>query len=373
MIGIPRQKNQLVHRVWTIALAVLALSLASACVSFPDAPAWRTTPTTKKDVLRSFDGTELALREWVADEPKAVFIALHGMNDYSFFVDAAASWWAEYGQIHTYAYDQRGFGANANIPTKVGHWAGSDTMALDLRAAVEAVRAVHPDTPLYVLGHSMGGAVVLRAMADDPLPVDGAILVAPAVWGSSQMPLIFRLALNLSAGLAPGKSLTGERAGRAPSDNREALRALFEDPLVIKETRLDATLGVVRLMGEAWRATDDVGGNVLVLIGEKDEIIPPKSIMASAERLCGTVTVRQYQDGWHMLLRDRQAETVWRGVLDWVRADQNNDRGQNQDLVGNKKTPQAETGEIGPAALSCPELGQQARSITANARTNFGK
>jgi alpha-beta hydrolase superfamily lysophospholipase len=90
------------------------------------------------------------------------------------------------------------------------------------------------------------------------------------------------------------------------------------DPLVIKETRLDAILGVTRVMGSAYGGADEVRGAILFLIGEKDEIIPLKAMEKTAMRLSGDVTFRRYPEGWHLLFRDLQAETVWRDVADWI-------------------------------------------------------
>lgn len=262
------------------------------------------------------DGTRLAVTRWEAETPHAVIVALHGMNDYSHTYALPGKWWAEEAGITTYAIDQRGFGRSPDF----GRWPGAETLAADLRAGVAAARAAHPDLPVFVVGHSMGAAVAMKAEADASLGADGLILVAPGVWGGSALPFPYRLTLNLFATFAPGKTLTGERAGRQPSDNIEIMRAMFADPLVIKETRLDAVLGVVRLMGEAYGEADQVGGDVLFLIGEKDEVIPVKVMEKASRRLSGEVDVHRYEEGWHLLLRDLQGPVVWRDIADWISA-----------------------------------------------------
>lgn len=286
----------------------------TACVSFPDAPSAVVTPVIDNDALVAVDGVQLAVTKWEADTPRAVLIALHGMNDYAETFALPAPWWAEEAGITTYAIDQRGFGRSPNV----GRWVGAETLAADLRAAVTAARRAHPDLPIFILGHSMGGAVVMKAESDAPLEADGLILVAPGVWGGNALPFPYRLTLNLAASLSPGKTLTGERASRQPSDNIEILRQMYADPLVIKETRLDSVLGVVRLMGEAYGEADQVGGDILLLIGEKDEVIPVKTMLRVGERLCGEVDIRRYPDGWHLLLRDLQGPVVWRDIAEWV-------------------------------------------------------
>ncbi len=285
----------------------------SACVSFPDAPPATFAPKIETDGFHSIDGAVLGLQRWEAENPHAIIIALHGMNDYSHMFAEPAGYWAAQG-ITTYAIDQRGFGRSPNF----GYWAGGETMIADLRAAITAARAKHPGVRIFALGHSMGGGVILAAEAEATLGADGIILAAPGVWGGDALPLPYRVAANVAAGFAPGKTLTGERADRQATDNIEILREMYADPLVIKETRLDSVVGVTRIMGSAYNGADSIRGDILFLMGEKDEIIPLKAMEKTAMRLSGDVTFRRYPEGWHMLFRDLQAENVWRDVAGWI-------------------------------------------------------
>ncbi len=300
------------------ALAVIAIAasvFASACVSFPDAPEPIASPVLAANVLQTIDGALLPVSVWPAQTPRTIVLAVHGMNDYSNAFALPGAWWAKHSAITTYAIDQRGFGGAPDA----GRWAGAETMKADLRAAVTAVRNAHPGVPLFVLGHSMGAAVVMAAEADAPLEADGLILAAPGVWGGSALPLTHRMSANFAAAVAPGKTLTGERVGRQASDNIEILRAMGADPKIIKATRVDAVLGVVRLMGEAFENTHGVCADALMLIGRKDQIIPLSAMEHTAENFCGDVDVRRYPDGWHLLFRDLQRERVWLDVAAWIK------------------------------------------------------
>lgn len=297
----------------TFAGVILGL-LAASCVSFPSAPEARVAPVFLDEAFVSIDGARLGLQRWEAEEPHAVIIALHGMNDYAHAFAMPAAWWADNAGITTYAIDQRGFGRSPDF----GRWPGEETLVADLRAAIGAARNAHPDLPVYALGHSMGAGVIIAAEAETPLGADGLILAAPGVWGGAALPIPYRLAANVGATFAPGKTLTGERADRQATDNIPILREMAADPLMIKETRLDAIVGVTRVMGSAYGGADEVDATILFLMGEKDEIIPLKAMEKTAMRLSGDVTFRRYPEGWHLLFRDLQAEKVWRDVAGWI-------------------------------------------------------
>jgi len=280
------------------------------------------TPQVTDEVLVARDGAKLPLRRWDAQggAPRAVIVALHGMSDYSNAFDMPGKAWAKLG-ITTLAYDQRGFGRSDNP----GIWAGADLMRTDLADAVAAARSRYPGVPVFALGESMGGAVVLTAQASDHPPgADGIILVAPAVWSRADMPLTYRAALFLAAHLLPGMILSNSAAGRVvtiiPSDNIEMLRALSRDPLFQKSTRTATLFGLVNLMDEARTAPQHMktAPPLLFLYGANDQIIPAKPTQAVIAELGSKAVVKRYAHGYHMLLRDLEGEQVDREIADWV-------------------------------------------------------
>ena len=304
-----------------IAVALfLALTLAAcAPMTAPPGPL-PSAPALSDDSFLMRDGLRLPLRRWVpAGDPKAVIIALHGMSDYSNAFALPGPEWARRG-ILTIAYDQRGFGRAPNP----GLWGGEETMRDDLRDAVAAVKAAYPDLPLFVLGESMGGAVVLTAL-EQPLDVDGAILVAPAVWSRGDMPMLYRIALFLAARLAPGLVLANSAASRVvtiiPSDNIEMLRAMSRDPLVQKRTRSDTLFGLTNLMDEARTAPERLPPSlppILFTYGAKDQVIPARPTEAVIQALGTRAAVRRYDTGYHMLLRDLGRAAPQNDIADFV-------------------------------------------------------
>ncbi|SLN56764.1 alpha/beta hydrolase [Oceanibacterium hippocampi] len=272
-------------------------------------------PAYAEATLRTGDGAVLPLQRWLPEgEPEAVLIGLHGFNMYSRIFELAGPWWAERG-IATYAYDQRGFG---DTP-QAGIWPGTAALTDDLRDAVQAIGARHPDVPLYLVGESMGAAVILRALGDGPMPgVEGVVLVAPALRGWRVLNPFYQGSLWLAAHLLPGNRASGRGLGIQASDNITYLRDLGRDPLIIKETRIDAVYGLVGLMDTAIDATPAVNAPSLVLYGAKDELIPFEPVQEVAAALPGDSRFVVYPDGWHMLLIDRQAKTVWADIAAWI-------------------------------------------------------
>lgn len=305
------------HFIKTINILVILL-LASGCAPVFQKPGpIIQEPSLTNNAYLTSDGAILPLHQWqVETQQQAVIIALHGFNDYGHFFNDAAQFLADRG-IVSYAYDQRGFGGS----DQPGLWAGVDAYINDLHTFVVLVQQKHDGLPIYLLGESMGGAVVLAASSQIGFPnVDGLILSAPAVWGRDVMPWYQRWLLAITSHTVPEMHVTGSGLEITPSDNIDMLRALGRDPLIIKETRVDAVYGLVNLMDKALQSSADISIPVCLLYGNRDEIIPSNAVTSMLQSIKSRELVRiaLYEEGYHMLLRDLKAKTVWNDIANWV-------------------------------------------------------
>lgn len=280
------------------------------------------TPTFSNNIFTTRDGTALPVRYFAAKEkPSAVILALHGFNDYSRGFEDAGKVLADRG-IAVYAYDQRGFGATKQR----GIWAGSDRLTDDAIAFAATLRALYPGTPLYLMGHSMGGAVsILAATRDQPkLDVNGVILVAPAIWGGAAMSGFERGTLDTATYMMPWLPVGPPHdRHRMATDNMDALRQMSDDPLVIKVNRLDAVQGLVALMDQAVAASPHLQTPSLILFGSEEQVLPEGPVRSFLNSLpAASAASRQvalYPKGYHMLLRDKAAEVVIQDIAAWIK------------------------------------------------------
>ena len=308
-------------RYTAITLLLLVIT-QSGCMPMTYPPGTKNSvPLLGEHTFVAEDGARLPLRHWLPNtEPYAVIIALHGFNDYSHFFDAPGTYFSKQG-IACFAYDQRGFG----MAPKRGLWAGGEAYAKDLQVLVRLLKQRYPNRPIFVLGESMGGAIAITAMSQTDMPeITGAILAAPAIWARSTMPwyqtgLLWTLAHSL-----PWLTLTGRGLHVVASDNIDMLRALSHDPLVIKATRVETMYGLTDLMDAAYNSVSLLHGNILMLYGEQDQVIPRKPTYDFLQQFLQTntagKTVAIYPHGYHMLLRDLQATTTWKDIVAWISA-----------------------------------------------------
>lgn len=304
------------------AKAVLAILIGlalSACTErlIPPGPAV-IVPEMGGQAFVMPDGTRLPYRAWLpAGRPRAVMLALHGFNDSRDAFVLSAPLFATAG-IAVYAPDQRGFGATAER----GFWPGSRALVNDARTMASLLRSQYPGVPLYLLGESMGGAVlILLATSPDPSPAAGYILVAPAVWGRADINAFYRALLWFAWKTVPGLRVSGAGLVKA-SSNLAALEVLGRDPLTIRETRVDVIHGLVDLMSRALAAAARFDVPALVLYGAHDELVPKEAMAAMWKAVPKKAPVRfaYYQGGYHLLLRDLDRGLPIGDIIAWLRA-----------------------------------------------------
>lgn len=295
-----------------LLLATLAACAPRFIPAGPDAIA----PAMAPEAFVMPDGAALPLRSWLPEgPPRAVVLGLHGFGDTAANAFRRASEPLVAEGIAFYAYDQRGFGGAPHH----GVWAGPEALAADAARVARLLRQRHPGIPLYLLGESMGGAVALAAaVSADPPPVEGTILVAPAVSGRASMSWLTRGLLDLAAHTVPLLEFRNAAPGFAPTDEEDAMRGWGRDPLTYKEVRVDALFGLVGLMDRAVAAAPAASGRLLVLYGARDRIIRADAMRAFLKALPGG-RAAYYPEGHHMLLRDRNRAVVAADMLHWMR------------------------------------------------------
>jgi lysophospholipase len=160
--------------------------------------------------VNSADGTRLRMAVWPKG-PTGTVLMFPGRTEYCekygrVAADLAA---AGYGMV---AFDWRGQGL-ADRPQHrrdMGHVVSFDEYRQDVAAFRDALAALEVSGPFFLIGHSMGGAIGLRALHDG-VPVRAAAFTAP-MWGIQMKPhlkairgIVLGLAgpLGLDASFAP--------------------------------------------------------------------------------------------------------------------------------------------------------------------------
>lgn len=128
------------------------------------------------------DGTRVRIAVWAKDAPKGTVLLFPGRTEYVEKYAQAAADFEQRGYC-TISIDWRGQGLADRLidDPMVGHVDKFGDYQLDVAALVAAAKDLDLPKPYYLVGHSMGGAIGLRALHND-LPVKAAVFTGP-MWG----------------------------------------------------------------------------------------------------------------------------------------------------------------------------------------------
>jgi acylglycerol lipase len=274
----------------------------------------------REDVLTSRDGLALPTRAWLPEDPaaeRAAVVLVHGLGEHIGRYDALATRLATEGYA-VHGYDQRGHGAAEGPRAQVDRF---EQLVEDLSDVVARVRAAHPDRPLVLFGHSMGGVVALRAAQTGVVEPDALLLSSPALRVGGDVPGWLQAVLARVAGTFPDLPTKPVDVG-----------ALSRDPAVVDAYRSDPAVhhGPVKarmateLVRAGAAALADAGAGpggapVLIVHGREDRIADPGASVELHRAMAGRgVRLELYDDGPHELFNDPLRERVLGDVLGWL-------------------------------------------------------
>jgi alpha-beta hydrolase superfamily lysophospholipase len=171
---------------------------------------------------------QLAVYDWVLPENKPLgkVLLVHGLGEHAGRYNEVAAYLHQWG-FAVRAYDQQGHGRSEGAR---GDLLRPGSLQADLCRVIDDTRRqpALADMPLILLGHSMGGLVVARTLAERLRPVDAAVLSSPALGAFPN--LVQKMLLASLPRIAPHLRV----------DNGLKIDFLSRDPDVVKAYRIDA-------------------------------------------------------------------------------------------------------------------------------------
>jgi alpha-beta hydrolase superfamily lysophospholipase len=187
----------------------------------------------------------------------------------------------------------------------------------DLAIFMARVRAREPDRPLFLLGHSVGGAVVTLFTLERRPPLAGLILLAPAQ--RVDRPAILAAATPLTATLLPNfpaVDVPDEAFSRDPT----TLADMAHDPLIYHPAGPARTAGgLLRALEYVWTHAQELEVPLLALHGTSDKATDPRGsveIVRSARTTDRTLVL--YRGLYHDLFREPERDQVMGDVIQWM-------------------------------------------------------
>ncbi len=264
------------------------------------------------------EGLRLHQQAWLGDAPKAAVVLVHGYAEHSGRYEHVAERFTLAG-YDMYSFDLRGHGRSQGEPRV--YVQDIDEYTGDLEGFLTSVRERTAGLPLFLLGHSMGGAISARFLVDGDRGLAGVILSAPAVRRAGILGRPVEALFLFIAGLVPRwhfPKLDDAKVSRDP----EVVERYDNDPLIYRE---GMPLGTAAAIVRSARYVDKNAGKIALRIfvahGTDDALVNPDASKRLHERVGSQdKTLKLYPSLYHEILNEPERDEVMQDMIDWLDA-----------------------------------------------------
>ena len=267
------------------------------------------------------DGLALHLRVWTATDPRrGVAVLVHGLGEHIDRYDPGARRLNGLG-FAVVGYDPRGHGRS---PGQRGGMPADESLCADLGRVLYAARQCFPG-PLALIGHSLGGLIAGRFVAEglqpQPAvwwrPVDALVLSSPALdpGTNAVQKLLLAIVAPMLPNLAVSNGLKVDWVSRSPA----IVKAYETDTLV--HDRITGRLGLfVARQGPAVIAAAPrwTTPTLLMWAGADRCVSPAGSAAFAAAAPRDVVTVREWPGLFHEIFNEPEQDDVLTAMTDWL-------------------------------------------------------
>jgi len=186
----------------------------------------------------------------------------------------------------------------------------------DVRFVIEQVRALTP-APLVLLGHSMGGLIAARAVAQSLPHIDALVMSSPAL--GAQTNVIQKFLLATLPKLFPHVRVDNGVKTTWVARDAQVVRAYVEDPLVHRQISAGLAAWILKEGAQTVAQASAWTTPTLLLYAGQDQLVLPQ---ASAEfaRLAPSDVLQShcFNVMYHEIFNDPEKAMVLAKLLAWL-------------------------------------------------------
>ncbi len=273
------------------------------------------------DYFTCKSGDRLFYREWVSTTPQKIVIGIHGLGGHSEYYIQVADQLIEHG-ISVYALDLKHHGHSDGRKGTVENF---QELLDQLYEFVQFIRKKSQEIPIYLMGLSMGGTVILNYSLLYPEEIAGLICMAPGIAPKMNLSIKEYLLLPLLGFVyLVGKNKPiikiGERSGEG---SRNPLRLEYDqtDEYRLEKVSMRYLLQVNKWNKKVLKHIPDMAHPILIMMGTNDNLVSLEGVKDFYEQLTVEDKILVVLEGaYHCLFSDPAMleEMGWDILRKWL-------------------------------------------------------
>ncbi|XP_077307851.1 monoglyceride lipase [Lithobates pipiens] len=265
------------------------------------------------------DGQKIFCRYWKPEvPPRALVFVVHGAGEHCNRYDDLAQLLTGL-EFLVFSHDHVGHGQSDGDRMMVSDF---HVFVRDGLQHVDLMRKEHPNVPLFICGHSMGGAISILMANERPTDFSGLILISPLVLPNPESASSFKVfAAKILNHVLPNLSLGGIDPNYL-SRNKKEVECYVTDPLVY-HGGLKVSFGVQLLNATARveKALPHVRLPLILFHGTADKLCDFKGSQFMMDTAPSEdKTLKVYENAFHVLHKELPEVTneVFQEIKSWI-------------------------------------------------------
>ncbi len=222
--------------------------------------------------LTCADGTNIHFQKFGSRNARASLLIIHGLGEHSGRYQRLAEE-LEKLELQIWIPDLRGHGRSSGLR---GHVSRFHDYLQDLQALIKVLQdTTAQESPLFLLGHSMGGLIAIHLCCQLKNSVRGLALSSPMFNLASDLPMVIRLSSSLGSVLRPSMTISNGIDPSRLSHDPAQVEAYVADPLVHDRISFRWLTECLRANAAAYGLASSLETPVLFQLAGADRIVNP--------------------------------------------------------------------------------------------------
>ncbi len=258
----------------------------------------------------------LTIFDWPAPDspPRGRVLLVHGLGEhmgrYAHVAEQLRAW-----GFAVRGYDQYGHGQSFGPR---GDMKNARSVMGDLGCVIDVTRklTLAQGKPLIVLGHSMGGLIAGKVVADALRKVDGLVMSSPAL--ATDMNGFQKILLRLLPRLAPHLCVDNGLKPQFVARDPQVVQDYLNDPLVHRKISASLAEWIVTQGPQVLAKAAEWTTPTLLMYAGQDQLVAPRgsALFAASSPVC--VRSKVFETMYHEIFNDPEKQLVFDCLKDWL-------------------------------------------------------
>lgn len=266
--------------------------------------------------FRTVDNYNIFGQKWLPEGLlKANVILVHGLGEHSARYTHVAKFFNDQN-IAMYSFDHRGHGKSSGIRGDIPSYKSACD---DIEQVISIVQKDIPATPIFLYGHSLGGAIVLYFSLTRTADLAGVICTSPGLASGVPLPPFKLFMAKTLDKILPKTLINNGLDVNNLSHDQTVIDTYIHDPLV--HPMISARLGMELINKGKWMVDNAHNLNypLLLLQGAQDKLVnPPMTARFASNAPKSFITYREFPLLFHEMHNEIDSKEFFETIKLWI-------------------------------------------------------